>query len=275
VLSAADRAAIAAALPAKAPATPAKPRRLLIFIGNVGYPGHPSAIHAAEAFTQMGHKTGAFETVVSSDPSVFAAASLKRFDAVFLNNNVGNLFTDPALRRSLLEFVEGGGGLMGVHGTTVAFTRWPGAVEDWPEFGLMLGARGANHREADEPVVLKCDDPTHPLVRAFGGKEFTYRDEFFRVSDPYSRQRLRVILSIDTQKTDLDRGQWRGRRERADDDYAVAWVRSHGRGRVFYSTIAHNPRVFSDPKMLEFYLAATQFALGDLPAPTTPSAKAE
>ncbi|MHC4542893.1 MAG: hypothetical protein ACYS74_24490, partial [Planctomycetota bacterium] len=25
--------------------------------------------------------------------------------------------------------------------------------------------------------------------------------------------------------------------------------------------------------MLEFYLAATQFALGDLPAPTTPSAK--
>ena len=68
------------------------------------------------------------------------------------------------------SLAAGGGGLMGVHGTTVAFTRWPGAVEDWPEFGLMLGARGANHREADEPVVLKCDDPTHPLVRAFGGK---------------------------------------------------------------------------------------------------------
>jgi hypothetical protein len=41
----------------------------------------------------------------------------------------------------------------------------------------------------------------------------------------------------------------------------------------FYCTIAHNPYVFWDPKMLRFYLAATQFALGDLPAPTTPSAK--
>ena len=59
----------------------------------------------------------------------------------------------------------------------------------------------------------------------------------------------------------------------ADNDYALAWVRNYGRGRTFYCTIAHNPSVFWDPKMLEFYLGAVQFALGDLPAPTIPSAK--
>jgi hypothetical protein len=53
----------------------------------------------------------------------------------------------------------------------------------------------------------------------------------------------------------------------------LAWVRQYGRGRVFYCGFAHHPSVFWDPKMLQFYLAATQFALGDLPAPTTPSAK--
>jgi sugar phosphate isomerase/epimerase len=53
----------------------------------------------------------------------------------------------------------------------------------------------------------------------------------------------------------------------------LAWVRSFGRGRVFYSTIAHNPDVFSDPLMLKFYLGAIQFALGDLPAPTIGSGK--
>jgi type 1 glutamine amidotransferase len=100
---------------------------------------------------------------------------------------------------------------------------------------------------------------------------FEYRDEFFRVHEPYSRQRLRVLLSIDTQKTDLNQGLARGKAERADGDYALAWVRGHGRGRVFYCTIAHNPAVFWDAKMLEFYLAATQFALGDLPASTEPS----
>ncbi len=273
VVTDADRRKIEEAIPAQASVKPTKPRKLLIFDLNVGYGGHRSIPFANLAFTLMGRKTGAFETVVSHDPVVFKPESLRQFDTVFFNNTVGNLFEDAALRESLMEFVYGGGGLLGVHGTSVAFTRWPGAVEDWPEFGLMLGARGANHREARERVFIKLDDPQHPLNRVFGGQGFEYRDEFFRFHDPYSRDRARVLLSIDTQKTDLDQGPHRGRRERADNDYALAWVRSFGRGRIFYSTIAHNPEVFSDPRMLTFYLGAIQFALGDLAAPTIPSGK--
>jgi len=272
-LAGGERQRVEAAIPARAPAKPHKPRRLLIFDLNVGYGGHRSIPTANLAFTLMGQRTDAFETVISKDPAVFKPESLKRFDAVFLNNTVGNLFTDPALRQSLIEFVYGGGGLMGVHGTTVAFTRWPGAHEDWPEFGFMLGARGANHRNNDEHVIIKLDDPDHPVNAPFGGKSYEYRDEFFRVHGPYSRNRVRVIQSFDTEKTDMNQGPARGNLIRADNDYAVAWVRNYGRGRIFYCTIAHNPYVFCDPKMLEFYLAATQFALGDLPGPTIPSAK--
>ncbi len=264
---------IEAALPARAFVTPRKPRKLLIFDLNVNYGGHSSIRTANLAFTMMGAKTGAFETVISRDPAVFRPESLRQFDAVFFNNTVGNCFEDPALRESLVEFVYGGGGLMGVHGTSVAFTKWPGAIEDWPEFGVMLGARGANHRANDEQVFIKLDDPTHPVNQAFGGQGFDYRDEFFRVHEPYSRNRVRVLLSIDTEKTDLNQGPAYGKLERADNDYALAWVRQYGRGRVFYCGFAHHPSVFWDPKMLQFYLAAAQFALGDLSAPTTPSAK--
>ena len=268
-----DLARIEQAVPRQAPARPAQPRRLLIFTLNVGYGGHASIAYANEAFTLMGRKTGAFQTAVSADPAVFERESLKQFDAVFFNNTVGNCFTNRQWRQNLVEFTLSGGGLLGVHGTTVAFTRWPGAVEDWPEFGFLIGARGANHKDSDERVWLKVEEPDHPLSRAFGGQGFDYRDEFFRVHDPYSRNRLRVLLSIDTGKTDVSQGQPRGDCVRADNDYALAWIRNYGRGRVFYCTIAHNPRVFWDPKMLEFYLAAAQFALGDLPAPTTPSAR--
>lgn len=267
-----ERRRIEQAAPTRAFVSPGRPRKLLIFDLNVGYGGHGSISTANQAFTLMGRKTGAFETTISRDPNVFAPASLRGFDAVFLNNTVGNLFEDPGLRRSLVEFIYGGGGLMGVHGTSVAFTRWPGADEDWPEFGIMLGARGANHRDSDEHVFIKLDDPGHPVNQPFGGSDFEYRDEFFRVHGPYSRDHVRVLFSIDTDKTTFE-GQPRGDCYRADDDYALAWVRQYGRGRVFYCTIAHNPYVFWDPKMLQFYLAASQFVLGDLPAPTTPSAK--
>jgi len=269
-----DQQRIEAAIPTQAPVVPVRPRKLLIFDLNVGYGGHGSIPTANYAFTLMGQKTGAFETVISRDPSVFQRESLRQFDAVFLNNTVGNQFEDPALRQSLVEFVYAGGGLMGVHGTSVGFTRGPGAIEDWPEFGLMLGARGASHMTADEPVIVKLDDPTHPLNAVFGGQDFEYHDEFFRFPGPvYSRNRVRVLLSMDNARTAKLQGKDTVPHLRDDDDYALAWVRSYGRGRVFYSTIAHNPRVFWDPKMLAFYLAAAQFVLGDLPAPTVPSTK--
>lgn len=262
---------IAEAIPSRAIAKPRKKRRLLIFDLNVGYPGHGSIPYANEAFRAMGEKTGAFETVVSRDPAVFEKDSLDKFDAVFFNNTVGNLFTDAGLRQNLVEFVYGGGGMMGVHGTTVAFTQWPGAVEDWEEFGIMLGARGANHRDSMEKVFVRVEEPEHPISRCFGTDGFEYADEFFRYQEVYSRKRVRVLLSIDVDKTKFE-GQQRGQAIREDNDYALAWIRRYGRGRVFHCTIAHNPYVFSDRKMLEFYLGATQFVLGDLDAPAVPSA---
>jgi sugar phosphate isomerase/epimerase len=136
----------------------------------------------------------------------------------------------------------------------------------------MLGARGARHRDSREHVFIKLDDPGHPLTAPFGGQGFDYRDEFFRFHRAYSRDRVRVLFSIDVEKTGLQR-EALGSCYREDNDYALAWVRRYGRGRVFYCTIAHNPSVFWDPRMLRFYLAATQFALGDLPAPTIPSSR--
>ena len=266
------------ATPAHATAKPEKPRRLLIFNRNVEYNGHRASILAgSEAFKQFGKKTGAFEATITEDPAVFDRDSLRQFDAVFLNNNIGNTVAEPERRKNLLEFVTAGGGLMGVHGTSVAFTKWQWPpLEDWPEFGHMLGARGARHRGGylQEPVVMALDDPKHPLLGAFGGNSYPWTDEIFRFHDPYSRKNVRVLLKIDTEKTDLSTylPDDKDKCLRTDHDYALAWIRNYGKGRVFYSALAHSPHVFEDPKMLRFYLDGAQFVLGDLSAPTTPSA---
>ena len=270
-----ERQRIEQALPAKATVKPAQPRRLLIFTRNVEYKGHtPSIASACEAFARMGKKTGAFETTVSDDPAVFERTSLKQFDAVFLNNTIGNTFTNAHLRQNLQEYVTGGGGLMGVHGTSIAFMHWKWPpVEDWPEFGFMIGARGAAHPHAHERMSFKLDDAAHPLNQAFNGQGFALTGEFFRYHEPYSRHRVRVLLSMDTAKTDLSGLKPGDASLRSDGDYAMAWVKNYGRGRVFYSTIGHDPDVFSNPQLLRFYLDAAQFVLGDLPVATTPSAK--
>lgn len=277
VLDPASAAAIATAAPAEARVQPARPRRLLIFTRNQDYQGHAPAIAAAnEAFTLMGKKTGAFTTTITDDPAVFSREALSRFDAVFLNNTLGATTSNIQYRQNLLEFVTGGGGLMGVHSAVIAFTKdlWP-AQEDWPEFGWMLGARGYahHHGNTNEHITIAINEPDHPLARAFGGQAFEMSSEFFRHHEPWSRQRVRVILSIDTAKTDLSVYKPGDPCLRADHDYALAWVKNYGRGRVFYTSIGHGPDIFENPKLLQFFLDAAQFVLGDLPMPTTPSAR--
>jgi type 1 glutamine amidotransferase len=258
-----ERAKIEAAIPAKAPAVPKKPRRLLVFDLNVGYGGHASIPYANLAMQLIGEKTGSFAATISSDPAMLEAASLRQFDAVFLNNTVGDIFATPALRDAFAAFVANGGGFVGNHGASVA-------SPNWSEFGDILGARGASHRMPDEKAVINVEDPTHPITRAFDGKPFEYVDEFYRLAAPYSRDKVRVLLSIDPVATDMMQGRCFGQCLRDDNDYPVAWIRQHGKGRVFYTSVGHSPPVFWDPRMLEMFLAGVQYALGDLQADATP-----
>ena len=263
-----ERQKIEEAIPPTASAVPAKSRKLLVIDLNIGRHGHPSIPHANLAVELMGRKTGAYEAVFSNDRAMLLPDNLGQFDAVFLNNTIGPLFDTPELRASFSAFLSNGGGLVANHAVTVT-------SEDWPEFGEILGARGASHRDADEKATIRLDDPESPLNAAFGGKSFEVRDEIFRFMAPYSRGKVRVLLSIDVARTDMNQGMSRGNCFREDNDYAVSWIRQYGKGRVFYCSLGHNPYVFWDSIILKHFLAGIQFALGDLEADTTPSARAD
>jgi len=256
-VTAGERRLIEAALPEKAPATPKKPRKLLIVDANLGRGGHPSIPYANLAVELMGKKTGAFETVVSHDTSMLEPDKLHQFDALYLNNTAGDLFDTQSKRDGLVAFLRGGGGLLGNHATTIT-------SPNWPEFGEILGARGASHRMTDEKVTVKLDDPLSPINAVFGGHSFEFSDEIFRFEPPYSRQKVHVLMSIDVEKTDLNQGRCFGKCLRDDNDYAIAWIHEYGKGRIFHSTFGHSPSVFWDSRILDHWLAAIQYALGDL-----------
>jgi type 1 glutamine amidotransferase len=216
----------------------------------------------------MGKNTGAYEAVFSNDLDNLKYDRIKQFDAVFLNNTVGMVFVDSEVREGLTRFVREGGGLAGNHG--VSHTSM-----DWPEFSEMIGVRRGVHREATERAWIRIDDPKSPLTAAFDGQPFLYQDEFFRFPNPpYSRDKLHVLLSIDVEKTDMNQGRpCASPCARPDADYAVSWIRSYGKGRVFYCILGHNPTIFTTPPLARYFLAGIQFILGDLDANTVPSGK--
>ena len=256
---------IEAAVPARATAKPLRPRKLLVF--SVPKGNHTAAPYGAKALELMGQKTGAFQVVHSTDPAVFKAENLKPFDAVCFNNsNRLRCFNDKALRRGLIDFVKSGKGFVGVHAAATNFSKLWGS--DWPEGAEMLGGIFDGH-PWHEKVTIKLEDPGHPLNAAFGGKGFEITDEMYQFTGPHSRQKLRILLRIDETKTDMNR---KGKMDRPDDDFAVSWVQRYGRGRVFYCSLGHDHPVFWNKAVLRHYLDGIQFALGDLPVDTTPSA---
>lgn len=117
--------------------------------------------------------------------------------------------------------------------------------------------------------ALKIDEPQHPLCRAFEGKGFWVHDELYRFKDPYSREKLRVLLSLDmTKKPNQDAGG-----ARPDNDHAVSWIHTVGDGRVFFCSLGHNDEIFFTPAILAHYLDGIQWALGDMDVDSTPSAQ--
>src|SRR5205807_2182544 len=67
-----------AALPDKAPATPAHPHKVLVY-GNANKFVHSSIPLGQETIAKLGEKTGAYIGTVSNDPAEFDADRLKNY----------------------------------------------------------------------------------------------------------------------------------------------------------------------------------------------------
>ncbi len=254
------------AMPEKPTVEPKKPRKILVFWLCEGY-FHTAIPTANKCFEIMGEKTGVFETVFSKDMSVFNPDYLDQFDAIMFNNTSDLKFADPNHRQALMDFVKGGKGVIGIHAATDCFKNWPEAAK------MMGGIFDGHPWHARGTWAVKVDDPGHPINKAFSdGKTFFVRDEIYQLKGPYTRDRLRVLLSLDMS----DKRNMMVKKEqihRKDNDFAISYIQTWGKGRVFYCSFGHNKFIFWHPQILQHYLDGIQYALGDLPADATPSAE--
>ena len=274
---------ITSAMPSKPAVEPAKARKVLIFSISWGYK-HSAIPYGRKAFEIMAKKTGAFEAVVSDDISMFEPQNLKQFDAVVFNNTNNEIFLpenfdkltgvqkekaaayDRKLKDSLVEYLKNGGGLVVTHAGVASFRKWP-------EFGNIIGARFDNHPwGSGSTVTLKVEEPKHPVAGAFKNRTFEVADEIYQVKAPYSRDNLRVLVSIDVNKTMIRLGSIDAI-HRADKDFAMTWIKSYGKGRVFYCALGHDHDLFWNTTVLQHYMDGVQFATGDLKGDMTPIAK--
>jgi len=252
---------------------PEKARKLLVYSVTRGY-RHGSIPTGKIAMRLLGEKTGAFEAVISDDLANFEPGKIDQFDAICFLNTTKDVFKpakdewnkmspeqrkaaivkERQLQKSFIEFLKSGKGFVGIHAATDTYYSWS-------EYGEMIGGYFNGHPwNAGTPVSVMVEkgQEKHACCAHLEGKNLNFKEEIYQFKEPYDPKKLHMLLRLDPEQTDISKGK------RADKDYGVSWIKHHGKGRVFYSSLGHNDHIFTNPAVLQHYLKGIQWALGDL-----------
>jgi uncharacterized protein len=201
-----------------------------------------------EVMKEIGERSGLFEVTVTKDCSLISRDSLKQFDAVVFYTT-GELPISDEQKAAFLDFIKSGKGFVGIHSATDTFYKWP-------EYGELIGGYFDQHPWHQE-VTVRVEDQTHPATRHLP-KSFPIKDEIYQFKD-FSRERVHVLLSLDPDSVDLTKPAV----HRKDKDFALAWWRNYGKGRVFYTALGHREEVWRDARFQQLIRGALAWAMND------------
>jgi uncharacterized protein len=194
---------------------------------------------------------GVFDVTITQDGTEVTRDKLARYQAVvfFTAINPPGVEID-----ALIAWVREGGAFVAIHSTANTYQKHPG-------FGELLGARYDRRpwRTSQVPqtkVRVNVDDPTHPATRHLGGS-FEIADDIYQFKE-LDRTGITVLLSLDPASLDLENPKM----NRSDTVLPVAWAKTYGRGKVFYTALGDWEPTWKDPRYRTHLTQAIKWAMG-------------
>jgi hypothetical protein len=250
---------------AQTPKAPEKismpPNRMahILVVGQTEGFEHDSVPDAMANIWRMGHDTRLWDAMLRTDTENITKKeskkgnfkSLNYFDALIFASTTGELTLTDDQKQDMMSFIkEDGKGFVGVHAALDTNYKWP-------EYGEMIGGWFDQHPWSTFNAPILLEDPNFPAVKHFP-HAFTKRDEIYQPKE-WSRDKVNVLLSLDPSKLNYENNP---RIHRTDHDFAVAWSKMYGKGRVFYSTLGHTKEAWDDPDITKMYFEAIKWVLG-------------
>ena len=180
------------------------------------------------------------------DLSMIDAEYLSQFDGIMVSTNGELPFTDEG-KQALVDFVHNGKGIVFIHQSMVTlytFKPWGEMLGAYMGKDPLFDGMNANKR----PAVMRIEDRVHPATRNLP-EGWTLHDEFYQfatkegavgptghpVPAAFSRDRVNVLISVDSEKTDFTGiAGWK-----KGGDYPQSWYQNYGKGRTFYTALGH------------------------------------
>ena len=205
----------------------------ILFLGDKGH--HQPAVRFRQiqpVFAARGIDLTYTDKVEALNPGL-----LRRYDGLLIYANTTRI--TPEQEKALLDFVEGGKGFIPVHCASYCFLNSP-------KYIALVGAQFKRHGSGVFRATIAA--PDHPIMKGLP-KSFESWDETY-VHTKHN-DKGRTILEY---------------REDKEGKEPWTWVRSQGKGRVFYTAWGHDARTWGNPGFQNLLERGIRWAVGKDPA---------
>jgi putative membrane-bound dehydrogenase-like protein len=225
------------ALLVAAPAFAEAPKTLkLLFLGDNGH--H----RPADRFKQLKPVMAArgIDLTYTDKVEDLNPKTLAGYDGLVIYANTTRI--SPEQEKALLDYVQGGKGFVPLHCASYCFLNSPKYVD-------LVGAQFKSHQTGTFGTVIA--EPDHPVMKGFKG--FQSWDETY-VHTKHN-EKNRTVLEY---------------RMEGDRKEPWTWVRTEGKGRVFYTAWGHDERTWGNPGFQNLVERGIRWAVGGDPSVAGP-----
>src|SRR5262245_11227595 len=187
----------------------------------------------------------------TTDVSDFNDKNLAGYDAIMIYSNITQI--TPEQEKALIDFVEGGKGFCPIHCASYTFTRSQKYID-------LVGAQFRSHGTGTFKTTPAEKAADHPIMKGYEG--FESWDETYVHHKHNEKDRMVLEYRVDGGVKE----PW-------------TWVRTQGKGRVFYTAWGHDQRTWGNPGFQELVERGLRWSVGQDPtkvekytaAPTVPA----
>src|SRR5438132_1890504 len=209
------------------------PRRInILFLGDNGHHRPAERFHQLEpVLARRG-----IDLTYTDKVDALNLKGLAGYDGLIIYANITRI--TPEQEKALIDFVEGGRGFIPLHCASYCFLNSPRYID-------LVGAQFLRHGTGTFRTTIA--EPDHPVMRGFKG--FESWDETY----------------IHTKHRDKDRTVLEFRQEKEGRE-PWTWVRTQGKGRVFYTAWGHDERTWGHPGFHNLVERGIRWAVGQDPS---------